>query len=110
VIVLDTELASYETGSTGAVCPLPRREVRVKSVVRRRFWVEAGLAVLAALLAALTAIRPDWIEALTATDPDAHSGSLEWAVVAGLVAMCVVLTIVARTEFRRSRPAARAAS
>ena len=56
---------------------------------RSRFRIEAGAAVLSGLLAVLTAFVPDWVEAAFGVDPDAGSGSLEWAVVAlaGLVAV-----------------------
>jgi hypothetical protein len=83
-------------------------EVQVKPIVRTRFWVETALALVAAMLAALTAITPDWIEAISGIDPDAHSGSVERMVVFGLIAICVALSIAARSELRRSRAGAAA--
>jgi hypothetical protein len=38
-------------------------------------------------------------------DPDRHSGSLEWAIVAGLLLACVVAGLAARGEWRRPRAA-----
>jgi hypothetical protein len=69
--------------------------------VRSRFWVEAALAALASALGVLTLIAPDWIEALTGVDPDAHSGSLEWALAGALAATALVVLAVARAEWRR---------
>ena len=82
----------------------------MKSIVRTRFWVEIGLALVAAMLAGLTALVPDWIEEITGLDPDAHSGSAEWVVVFGLIAICVALSVAARTELRRARSAGAAAT
>jgi hypothetical protein len=47
-------------------------------------------AVASAVLAGLTALRPDWLE-LTGVDPDAHSGIVEWAIVIALFAIAVGL-------------------
>jgi len=70
---------------------------------RTRFWVEAASAVTTGFLAVLTLVVPDWIEAVFRVDPDAHSGSLEWALVAALVATTCTLAAVARTEWRPRR-------
>jgi hypothetical protein len=53
----------------------------------------------------LTLFWRDWIEGLTGVDPDRHSGSLEWAIVAGLFGLCLAVAVVARTEWSRARPA-----
>lgn len=78
----------------------------MKPTIRARFWLEAGLASLCGLLAVLTVFRRDWIEATIGVDPDRHSGSLEWATVAGLLVLLVVIAAVARVEWRRSHAAA----
>jgi hypothetical protein len=78
----------------------------VKSTVRMRFWVESGLALLSGLLAFLTSLWPDWLEALTGFDPDARSGSFEWMIVGALALAAVLLALTARSEWRRSRLAA----
>jgi hypothetical protein len=74
----------------------------MRANVRRRFWVEAELAVLCGFLAVLTIFTQDWIEALTGFDPDQHDGSVEWAIVAVLTFACAVLSLAARAEWRRS--------
>jgi hypothetical protein len=81
----------------------------MKRTVRLRFWLETGLASLTGALAILTLFWRDWIEALTGFDPDHHSGSAEWAIVAGLAVVSLVLFVAARAEWRRS-PAAAAPS
>jgi hypothetical protein len=73
------------------------------SNLRVRFWVEAGLAALCALLAILTLFTRDWIEALTGFDPDNHNGSFEWMIVAALALVCILLSIAARADWRRLR-------
>jgi hypothetical protein len=78
--------------------------------VRARFWIEAGLASCCGFLGVLTLFLRDWIEALTGFNPDRHDGSLEWMIVAGLLLVCVLLAFAARIEWRRSRPAATAAT
>ena len=67
-----------------------------------RYRLEAGLALVAALLAGFTAIWRDWIEAVFRVDPDAHSGATEWAIVGILILSAVALGLVARREFRHA--------
>ena len=74
--------------------------------VRARFWLEAILASLCGFLAVLTLFWRDWIEGLTGFDPDHRNGSFEWAIVAGLLLLCVVWAIVARAELHRPRAVA----
>lgn len=69
---------------------------------RRRFWFEAGLGALSALLFVLTLFVPDWIEAVFRVDPDQHSGSLEWGIVVVLAVMSVGSGLLARGEWRRA--------
>jgi hypothetical protein len=76
------------------------------SNLRVRFWVEAGLAALCALLAILTLFTRDWIEALTGFDPDNHNGSFEWMTVAALALVCILLSVAARADWRRLRSSA----
>jgi hypothetical protein len=66
--------------------------------VRARFWVEAGLT---GALFVLTLFWHDWLEAL-GFDPDNHSGTVEWLIVAALFVLCVVLSFSARLEWRRA--------
>ena len=69
--------------------------------MRKRFWVEAGLASLTGSLCLLTLVSRDWIEVVFGVSPDNHSGSLEWLIVAGLLLVAIVLGFVARRESRR---------
>lgn len=69
--------------------------------LRKRFWIEAGLASLTGFLAVLTMFWHDWIEALTGFDPDHHSGSVEWLIVAALFLVCFGLSATAWVEWRR---------
>lgn len=71
--------------------------------IRTRFWLEACLAGLCGFLALLTVFWRDWIEATTGFDPDHHSGSVEWIIVAGLLVLCLALSVVARVERHRPR-------
>jgi hypothetical protein len=77
----------------------------MESNVRVRFWLECALACLSGVLAVVTLLWRDWIEAISGFDPDRHSGSLEWAIVAGLLLACVVAGLAARGEWRRPRAA-----
>ena len=77
----------------------------MKSNVRTMFWIEAGLATLSGFLAVLTLFTGDWIEALTGFDPDQHDGSAEWMIVIALAFVCAALSLAARAEWRRARPA-----
>ena len=76
-------------------CPVP---------LRRRFWIEAGLAAISAVALVLTAAWPDWIEEVLAVAPDGGSGAVEWAIVAALVVCAVALPELARREWRRAHP------
>ena len=72
-------------------------------MVRKRFYVETGLATLAGCLGLLTIWWRDWIEALTGLDPDAHNGSAEWLIVTGLCVVAAASALLARREYRRAR-------
>lgn len=78
--------------------------------VRRRFWVEAGLAAVATVLLVATLVSKEWIELLTGWDPDGGSGALEWFLVAGFAVAAVVSAVVARVEWRRTDVPAPAAT
>jgi hypothetical protein len=71
------------------------------------FWAEVVLAAASAVLAMTTAIHPDWIESLTGLDPDAGSGSAEWAVTLILALVAVALAVGARFTRSALRPAHR---
>jgi hypothetical protein len=73
----------------------------MRSTVRARFWLEVVLAGLSGFLAFTTFLWRAWIEALIGFDPDHHSGAFEWAIVAGLLLLCVGIGVAARAEWRR---------
>lgn len=75
-----------------------------------RFWVEAGLGLASTVFALLTLAWKDWVEIVFKVDPDHHSGSLEWIVVAVAVAVTVITFAAARLEWRKAATASGAAS
>jgi len=70
-----------------------------------RFWIEASLGAATAVLAAVTVMWRDWIEAIFHVDPDGHGGSLEWVIVVALLVATSMLTAAARAAWRRREPA-----
>jgi hypothetical protein len=69
--------------------------------LRLRLWLEAALAVGSGVLGVLTFFWHDWIEAVFGVDPDHHSGSLEWVIAFGLLAVATALALALRYERRR---------
>ena len=67
-----------------------------------RFWVELGLGLASTLFAVLTLAWKDWVEIVFKVDPDHHSGSLEWTIVAVAVAVTVIALAAARVEWRKA--------
>lgn len=63
--------------------------------------IETALAGITAALTLLTLVTREWIEALTGWDPDHGNGSLEWAIVAALLVVCVALSVRARADWRK---------
>ncbi|MEV8037819.1 ABC transporter permease [Streptomyces sp. NPDC086182] len=74
----------------------------MKRDVRLRGWVETVAAAVSAGLFVLTLTWPAWIEVLFGIDPDQHSGAFEWAVVTLSVCATVLLSLLARGEWRRA--------
>ena len=72
--------------------------------IRRRYWFELGLAVLAGALAVLTLINHEWIELVFRVDPDQGSGALEWGIVFTSGGIAIVSALAARGERRRVAP------
>jgi hypothetical protein len=71
--------------------------------MRKRFWIEAGLAVVSGFLLLLTLVNSEWIEASFRVDPDGGNGSLEWLIVAALLATTVAFGLLARAERRSTQ-------
>jgi hypothetical protein len=69
--------------------------------VRRRFWLELALAIVAAALSVLGAVWPEWIEAVSGVSPDGGSGALERLVAVVPLAVAILLSALARAEWRR---------
>jgi len=72
--------------------------------IRRRYWFELSLAVLAGALAVLTLVNREWIELVFGVDPDEGSGALEWGIVFALGGVALISAVVARAERRRVIP------
>ena len=71
-----------------------------------RFWAEVVSASLTGLLAVVTPFWPDWIEAISGWDPDAHDGSVEWMIALGLFVVTAAIFSFAALEWRRAPNAA----
>jgi hypothetical protein len=72
-----------------------------KQRLKRRFNLETALAALTGVLAIVTLITREWIEALTGWDPDHGNGAVEWLIVAVLLVATVALGTLARSDYRR---------
>lgn len=66
------------------------------------FWIECMGALSTLLLTISTAIWPNWIELLFEAELDGGDGSLEWLIVFVLFVATVVLSFLARSEWRRT--------
>jgi hypothetical protein len=86
-----------------ATAPRGRGRLVLVSGVRRRFWLESALAIATAIVAVVTSIWPEWIEAIFGADPDGGSGAAEWAVVGVLATITLALAGAAGREWRRAR-------
>ena len=74
-----------------------------RRTLRHRFWVETVVAAISASLCLITPLWPDWIEAVSGWDPDQHDGAVEWAIVATLLLVTIVMLAMADSSRRRLR-------
>jgi hypothetical protein len=77
----------------------------MRKALRRRFWVETGLAIVTGVLFVITLVWRDWIEIVFRVDPDSQSGTLEWWIVGALLVITITLLALASYEWRRVRVA-----
>jgi hypothetical protein len=75
-----------------------------RPALRLRFWVETALASVTGILAGVTIVWHEWIEAF-GFDPDHGDGTWEWAIVLALAAATLALAGQARHEYRRAASA-----
>ncbi len=75
----------------------------MKNVLRRRFWLETGMAIVTSILFVITLVQRAWIEIAFGVDPDSRSGALEWLIIGALVVMTIALFTLASYEWRRAR-------
>jgi len=77
----------------------------MRNALRRRFWLETGIAIITGILFVITLIRNDWIEIVFRVDPDNNNGTFEWLIVGALLLVTITLFILASYEWGRTRAA-----
>jgi hypothetical protein len=75
----------------------------MRNALRRRFWLETGMAIVTSMLFVITVAQRDWIEIIFRVDPDNRNGSLEWLIVGVLLVVTITLFALASYEWRRTR-------
>ena len=75
----------------------------MRNALRRRFWLEAGMATVTSILFVITLVQRDWIEIVFGVDPDNRNGALEWLIVGALLVVTITLFTLASYEWRRAR-------
>jgi hypothetical protein len=75
--------------------------VKDKARSPARFWLEAGSAGVAGVLAVVTLLWRDWIELVFGVDPDGGNGSVEWFIVAALLGAALAFGGLAAIDLRR---------
>ena len=74
----------------------------MRNALRRRFWLETGVAIVTGMLFVITLVRNDWIEIVFGVDPDNNNGTLEGLIVGILLVVTITLFILASYEWRRA--------
>jgi hypothetical protein len=77
----------------------------MRKALRRRFWLETGVAIVTSILFVITLVQRDWIEVVFGIDPDNRSGTLEWLIIAAFLVVTITLFALASYEWRRTRVA-----
>jgi len=77
----------------------------MRNALRRRFWLETGMAIVTSIVFVITLVRNDWIETAFGVDPDSTNGTLEWLIVGVLVVVTITLFALASYEWRRAHTA-----
>jgi hypothetical protein len=77
----------------------------MRNPLRRRFWLETGMATVTGILFVITLLWRDWIEIVFGVDPDQGNGTLEWLIVGALLVVTITLFTLASYEWRRTRAA-----
>lgn len=72
----------------------------MKRTIRKRFWLEAGMAATTGTLFVVTLLWRNWIELVFRVELDEGNGSLEWLIVATLFVVTVTLFLFARRDWR----------
>ena len=68
------------------------------SGLRHRFWLESVSGSVTGIVAIITLLWHDWIEAVFGTHPDSGNGSAEWLVVLVLFLVTVALATYAELD------------
>jgi hypothetical protein len=66
-------------------------------------WTETTLAVLSGVTLVLTMITREWVELIFGVDPDHADGSLEWAILGGLLTTTVLFSLLAYRRWLQLR-------
>lgn len=74
----------------------------IKSHIPMRFWIEASLSSMSALLFIIALALPDWLEFAFHIEPDAGNGALEWAIAILTSIVSLVCFAFSRREWIRA--------
>jgi hypothetical protein len=77
----------------------------MRNALRRRFWLETGMAIVTSMLFAITLVQRDWIEVVFGVDPDSRSGGLEWLIIGALLVVTITLLTLAKYEWHKAQVA-----
>jgi apolipoprotein N-acyltransferase len=75
------------------------------TTLRARFWAESVAAGAFAFFFLITLVWHDWLEIVFGIDPDHGNGAVEWLIVGVSGVLALACFLLARGEWRRTRPA-----